>query len=103
MTISKPHFVRSIAALIGLAASVWFVVTYTHFSHFRFRFEHEGGSLNAINEVLVPYGNWLYVLPLLRCRLASDFFVVVLTPRLHLRSFYRSFGCSRLDLRGFEY
>ena len=64
MTISKPNLVRLTAAVIGLAASVWFVVAYTHFSHSRFRFEHEGGQLSAINEVLVAYGSWLYVMPL---------------------------------------
>ena len=63
MTISRPNLVRLIAAVMGLTASVWFVVTYTHYSHFRFKFEHEGGQLIAITEVLVPYGRWLYLLP----------------------------------------
>ena|SRR5438046_7407877 len=63
MTISKPNLVRLIASVIGSTASVWFVVAYTRFSHFRFKFEHEGGQLNAINEVLVPHASWLYLLP----------------------------------------
>jgi hypothetical protein len=63
MTISRPNLVRLIAAVVGLTASVWFVVTYTQMSHLRFKFEHEGGRLIAINEVLVPYGSWLYLLP----------------------------------------
>ncbi|MCL4177149.1 MAG: hypothetical protein KJ072_05330 [Verrucomicrobia bacterium] len=63
MTISRVNLVRLIAAVVGLIASVWFVGAYTHFSHLRFKFEHEGGQLIAINEILVPYAAWLYVLP----------------------------------------
>lgn len=63
MTISRVNLVRLIAAVVALIASVWFVGAYTRFSHFRFKFEHEGGQLIAINEILVPYAGWLYVLP----------------------------------------
>jgi hypothetical protein len=63
MTISRPNLVRLIAAVMGMTASVWFVVTYTDMSYSRFKFEHEGGRLIAINEVLVPYGSWLYLWP----------------------------------------
>jgi len=43
------------------ADRVVFVVGYTHLSEFKV--EHEGGHLLAINEVLVPYSTWLYLLP----------------------------------------
>jgi hypothetical protein len=57
--------VRLIASVLGLLGSVWFVVNYTKASQLRFRIEHEGGSLIAINTVLVHYGTWLYVLPVI--------------------------------------
>jgi hypothetical protein len=63
MTTSRSNLVRLIAAVAGLSASVCFVVTYTRMSHLRFKFEHEGGSLISINEVLVQYASWLYLLP----------------------------------------
>lgn len=63
--ISKSSLVRLIASVIGLIGSVWFVVNYTKASQFRFKFEYEGGQLNAINSVLVHYSTWLYVLPVI--------------------------------------
>ena len=65
MNISKPNLVRLLAAVLGAATSAWFVVTYTYFSHIRFKFEHRGGTLIALSENLAAYGEWLYVLPVL--------------------------------------
>jgi TRAP-type uncharacterized transport system fused permease subunit len=65
MTISKPNLVRLIAAVIGAAASAWFVVHYTEFSRYRFEFEHRGGQLINANVALVAYGRWLYLLPVM--------------------------------------
>jgi hypothetical protein len=58
----RPNLVRLIAVVTALVASAWFVVVYTRFADFLFRFEHEGGRLSRITEILVGYGSWLYVL-----------------------------------------
>jgi hypothetical protein len=63
MIISKPNLVRLLAAVLGAAASAWFVVLYTRFSRFRFEFEHQGGQLTAINTEMSAYGDWLFALP----------------------------------------
>ena len=71
MAISKPNLVRLLAAVFAAAASAWFVVFYTHFSRFRFEFEHQGGQLTAINTALSAYGQWLFALPVLALALGS--------------------------------
>src|SRR5687768_8805654 len=76
MTISKPNFVRLLAAVLGSAASAWFVVLYTRFSRFRFEFEHEGGMLTAINTEMSAYGHWLFALPTLAFALGVWLLVV---------------------------
>ena len=78
MTISKPNLVRLLAAVLGAAASAWFVVLYTQFSRFRFEFEHRGGQLTAINTEMSAFGQWLFALPILA--LALGLWLLVARP-----------------------
>lgn len=55
---------RLLAAVIGSAMAVLFVVAYTRYSRWRFEYEHEGGRLIYVNELLVAYASWLYLLPM---------------------------------------
>ena len=65
MTISKPNLVRLLAAVFAAATSAWFSVLYTHFSKFRFEFEHQGANLIVITEEMAAYGAWLFALPVM--------------------------------------
>jgi hypothetical protein len=63
MAIPKPQLVRLIAAVLGSAGACWFTVLYTHISRIRFEFDHQGGRLTAVNEILTAHGCWLFVFP----------------------------------------
>lgn len=78
MTISKPHLVRLLAAVLAAAVSAGFVVLYTRYSEFRFEFEHPGGTLMNMNSALSAYGHWLFALPVLT--LAAGWWLLVARP-----------------------
>ena len=63
MAVSKPNLIRLLSAVLGAATSVWFAVTYSRFSKFRFEFEPRGGILTNATTEMLAYGQWLFLLP----------------------------------------
>ena len=61
----KVQLTRLLSAVVLSVAACFFVVTYTRFSHFRFRFEHPGAQLMKGCVFIVHYSVVAYVIPII--------------------------------------
>lgn len=79
-SVSKPNLVRLLAAVIGQASLIWFVVTYTFTSRVRFEQEHgEPSRYKSLPEFFIDYSNWGYLFPIVS--LASGLWLILRCPR----------------------